>query len=60
MKDRSALIISHRYSTVRMADKILVMDQGRIIEQGSHADLMHQNGTYARLYTTQAGGYGAK
>ncbi len=58
MKDRSVLIISHRYSTVRMADKILVMDQGRIIEQGSHADLMRQDGTYARLYTTQASGYG--
>jgi len=58
MKGRSALIVSHRYSTVRMADKILVMDQGRIVEQGSHDDLMRLNGKYARLYTTQAGGYG--
>ena len=57
MQNRSALIISHRYSTVRQADRILVMDQGRIIEQGSHDDLMGLNGEYARLYNTQAKGY---
>jgi len=57
IKGRSALIISHRYSTVKMADKILVMDEGKIIEQGSHKDLMEQNGKYARLYTTQAHAY---
>lgn len=60
MQNRSALIISHRYSTVRQADRILVMDQGRIIEQGSHDDLMGLNGEYARLYTTQAKGYTTK
>ena len=57
MQNRSALIISHRYSTVRQADRILVMDQGRIIEQGSHDDLMGLNGEYAHLYNTQAKGY---
>jgi len=57
MQHRSALIISHRYSTVRQADRILVMDQGRIIEQGSHNDLMGLDGEYARLYNAQAKGY---
>lgn len=57
IKGRSALIISHRYSTVKMADKILVMDGGSIIEQGSHKDLIHLNGKYARLYNTQAKSY---
>ncbi|MCK5100328.1 MAG: ATP-binding cassette domain-containing protein, partial [Desulfobacteraceae bacterium] len=57
IKGRSALIISHRYSTARMADRILVLDDGRIIEQGSHKDLIAHNGKYARLYNTQASGY---
>lgn len=57
IQNRSALIISHRYSTVRQADRILVMDQGRIIEQGSHNDLMGLDGEYARLYNAQAKGY---
>nr|MDA3787445.1 ABC transporter ATP-binding protein [Desulfobacula sp.] len=57
IKGRSALIISHRYSTVKMADKILVLDKGSIIEQGSHSELMKQNGKYARLFSTQAKAY---
>ena len=57
IKGRAALIISHRYSTVKMADKILVLDKGQIIEQGSHEELIKENGKYARLYNTQAGGY---
>jgi ATP-binding cassette subfamily B protein len=57
IKGRSALIISHRYSTVKIADKILVLDNGCIIEQGSHHDLIRQNGKYAGLYHTQAKGY---
>ena len=57
MKGRSALIISHRYSTVRMADKILVLDKGQIIEQGSHEDLIKENGKYSKLYKSQAKGY---
>ncbi len=57
IKGRSALIISHRYSTVKMADKILVLDKGSIIEQGSHSELMDLNGKYARFFSTQAKAY---
>jgi ATP-binding cassette subfamily B protein len=51
---RSAILISHRFSTVQMADCIYVMEQGRIVENGSHSVLLTQNGRYARLYHTQA------
>jgi ABC-type multidrug transport system fused ATPase/permease subunit len=51
------LIVSHRFSTVRMADLILVLDGERIVERGSHADLMRLNGAYAELYELQARAY---
>ncbi len=54
---RSALIISHRMSTVRLADHIYVLDRGRIVEQGSHADLIALSGHYHRLYTAQSDYY---
>ena len=57
MKGRAALIISHRYSTVKMADKILVLDKGSIIEQGTHQELIEENKKYAGLYNKQANGY---
>ncbi|MFH2059630.1 MAG: ABC transporter ATP-binding protein [Pseudomonadota bacterium] len=57
IKNRSALIISHRYSTVKMADKILVLEKGEIIEQGTHKELIALNGKYAFSYNTQAGTY---
>ncbi len=53
MKDRTALIISHRVSTVKDADYILVLDNGHITEEGTHADLMHKNARYAMLYNKQ-------
>jgi len=54
---RTTLIISHRFPTVRMADRILVLEKGRITEDGSHAVLLAANGTYARLFQLQARGY---
>ncbi len=50
---RTTLIIAHRLSTVRNADRILVVQDGRIVEQGSHAELLAMNGVYANLYNTQ-------
>ena len=54
-KGRTVLIIAHRLSTVRSADWIFVIDKGAIVEQGAHADLLQQNGYYARLHQHQAG-----
>jgi ATP-binding cassette subfamily B protein len=55
--DRTAVLISHRFSTVRMADRIAVLHGGTIVELGSHNELVAQNGRYARLFTLQAQGY---
>ena len=56
-KGKSAVLISHRFSTVRMADRILVLDKGRLIEIGSHEELLNKNGRYAELFLLQAKGY---
>ena len=55
--NKIALIISHRFSTVRMADRIVVLDSGRVIETGTHAELLALGGEYAKLFTIQAEGY---
>lgn len=54
---RSALIISHRFSTVRLADRVYVLEGGRLIEQGSHEDLVGRDGLYSRLFRKQASYY---
>ena len=54
---RITILISHRFSTVRMADRIAVLDHGRMVEYGSHEELMSRAGRYAQLFTLQARGY---
>ncbi len=55
--EKMAVLISHRFSTVRMADRILVLEHGRIVEQGSHRQLVQLGGKYAELFELQAAGY---
>ena len=56
-RGKMTILISHRFSTVRMADQIVVLDRGRIVEQGSHEQLMELGGQYAHLFSLQAQGY---
>jgi ATP-binding cassette subfamily B protein len=56
-KNRIAILISHRFSTVRMASQIIVIENGRIIERGNHDQLIQLDGHYARLFSLQAAGY---
>ena len=58
MKNRTSLIIAHRLSTIQDADLIVVMDQGRIVEMGSHEELLEKNGKYSELYSRQFAGIG--
>ena len=55
MQDRTTLVIAHRLATVRAADRIVVMDDGQIVEQGTHAQLAESGGLYARLASLQFG-----
>jgi ATP-binding cassette subfamily B protein len=57
MAGRMAVVISHRFSTVRMADRIVVLGEGRVIEDGTHEDLLAREGLYAELFEMQAAGY---
>ena len=56
-KGKTAVLISHRFSTVRMADRILVLEKGELLEEGSHEALLAKNGRYAELFNLQAMGY---
>ncbi len=56
MEGRTVLAIAHRLSTVRRMDRIVVIDEGRIVEEGGHDDLLARGGIYARLWEHQTGG----
>ena len=57
VRGRMAVIISHRFSTVRMADRIIVLQNGNVVEEGTHEELVARRGLYAELFTLQAEGY---
>lgn len=57
MEGRTAIVIAHRLSTIQKMDRIIVLDEGQIVEEGSHKDLIAHNGTYAKLWAHQSGGF---
>jgi ATP-binding cassette subfamily B multidrug efflux pump len=57
MKGKTVIAIAHRLSTIAAMDRLIVMDEGSIVEQGSHAELLEKNGVYARLWRHQSGGF---
>lgn len=56
-KDKTVIFISHRLSTTRIADRIIMLENGQIVEQGTHQELLNQNGKYAQMWKVQAGAY---
>ncbi|MNN75390.1 Lipid A export ATP-binding/permease protein MsbA [compost metagenome] len=57
MQGKTVIAIAHRLSTIAAMDRLIVMDEGRIIEQGTHTELLSRNGIYARLWQHQSGGF---
>ena len=57
MRGKTVLAIAHRLSTIAEMDRIVVLDAGRVVEQGNHAELLAQNGLYARYWNRQSGGF---
>ncbi len=57
MRGRTVIAIAHRLSTIARMDRLVVLDQGRIVEEGTHAQLLARGGTYARLWQHQSGGF---
>jgi ATP-binding cassette subfamily B protein len=57
MEGRTAIVIAHRLSTIQKMDRIVVLDEGKIVEQGTHKELVRQKGVYADLWARQSGGF---
>ncbi|MGB2686891.1 MAG: ATP-binding cassette domain-containing protein, partial [Candidatus Saccharimonas aalborgensis] len=57
MKDRTSIVIAHRLSTIAKLDRIVVLDRGTIVENGTHGELLQQHGIYAKLWAHQSGGF---
>jgi ATP-binding cassette subfamily B protein len=57
MERRTAIVIAHRLSTIQKMDRIIVLDDGKIVEEGSHAELLRKKGEYAKLWSHQSGGF---
>jgi ATP-binding cassette subfamily B multidrug efflux pump len=57
MAGKTVIAIAHRLSTIAAMDRLVIMDQGRIVEQGTHADLLRRGGLYAELWKRQSGGF---
>jgi ATP-binding cassette subfamily B protein len=57
MEGRTAIVVAHRLSTIQKMDRIIVMDDGKVIEQGTHKELLRLNGQYAKLWQRQSGGF---
>jgi ABC-type multidrug transport system fused ATPase/permease subunit len=57
LRNRTTFIITQRLTMIRKGDRIMVLEMGRLVEQGSHEDLLAQNGVYKRIYDAQSGGH---
>ena len=57
MENKTVIAIAHRLSTIAAMDRLIVLDHGQIVEQGAHAELLAQNGLYAKLWQHQSGGF---
>ena len=57
MKGRTSIVVAHRLSTIASLDRIIVLDDGKIVEQGTHAELLKKNGEYNQLWSRQSGAF---